>query len=152
MRWQGVRDATQAVLDALLDAIEVLQGTALLASDLEPKLFRRAFRITSPWGFRSRRADRSRVKLCGSAAEPLGDRDGRSALYLTEACPLYVRQRNRSRAEQPLSERAKKIEEYLSANGRVFLSGDSLLHPAAGAGYPGETCSMHYGSWCGVAR
>ena len=82
-RWQGVHVPRKG-LDALLDAIEVLQGTALLASDLEREIL--PARVA---GFEPNDLDALMAagEVVWTGVEQVGDRDGRIALYLTEALP-----------------------------------------------------------------
>ena len=67
---------------------------------------------------------------CGVA--PIGERDGRLALYLTDHLP-----RLRARAASgDLDARAKAIVAHLESEGASFFA---AVHEAAGAGVPGET-------------
>jgi ATP-dependent Lhr-like helicase len=129
-RWQGVVQPRRG-LDALLDAIENLQGAPLPASQLETEIL-----PTRIAGFKS--ADLDTLIAAGEVVwvgfEPLGERDGRVGLYLAERLatlwPVNVS------AKQDLSEREHKIVEYLKANGASFFQ---TLHEGVGGGYPGET-------------
>jgi ATP-dependent Lhr-like helicase len=67
---------------------------------------------------------------CG--IEPLGDRDGRLALYLTDHLPRL----RRPAVAADLSPREQAIVAHLSSEGASFFAG---LYDAAGAGFPGET-------------
>ena len=78
--WQGiVRRRTG--LDALLDAVEQLQGTPLPASELEREILPARVEGYEP-------SDLDRLLAAGEVVwlgvEPLGERDGRLALYLTD--------------------------------------------------------------------
>src|SRR5207249_3803767 len=64
--------------------------------------------------------------------EPVGDRDGRVALYMTDHLPRLWR----PPAAQALSAREEAIAAHLRAHGASFFAS---LHEAAGGGYPGET-------------
>ena len=69
--------------------------------------------------------------------EPLGDRDGRIALYLTDhlaqaAAAGRARRRAHRRADRPRN----AIVAYLHRNGASFFG---PLHEAAGGGFPQET-------------
>ncbi len=79
-RWQGVIQPRRG-LDALLDIVENLQGTPLAASLLESEIL--PARIS---GYKS--ADLDTLIAAGEVTwvglEPLGERDGRIALYLSE--------------------------------------------------------------------
>ena len=82
-RWQGVVQPRRG-LDALLDVIENLQGAPLPASILETEIL--PARIS---GYKS--ADLDTLIAAGEVTwvglEPLGERDGRLALYLSEKLP-----------------------------------------------------------------
>jgi ATP-dependent Lhr-like helicase len=126
--WQGV-SRPRLGLDALLDAIENLQGAPLPASILESEILSARVR-----GYNSADLDAltaaGEVTWCG--IEPLGDRDGRLALFLTD---------HMSRLWRPpevfeLSPRERSILSYLESEGASFFA---PIHEAAGGGYPGET-------------
>jgi ATP-dependent Lhr-like helicase len=82
-RWQGVTVPRRG-LDALLDTIEILQGAALPASDLEREILPARVLDYSPNDLDALMASGHVVWI---GREPLGDRDGRIALYLAEALP-----------------------------------------------------------------
>jgi ATP-dependent Lhr-like helicase len=126
--WQGVA-RPRLGLDALLDAIENLQGAPLPASIFESEIL--AARVQ---GYNLADLDAltaaGEVTWCG--LEPLGDRDGRLALYLTDSLPRLWRR-------QPLAELSRRehaIVAYLESEGASFFG---PLHEACGDGYPGET-------------
>jgi ATP-dependent Lhr-like helicase len=129
-RWQGVVQPRRG-LDALLDAIENLQGAPLPASLLETEIL--PARIA---GYKS--ADLDTLIAAGEVVwvglEPLGERDGRVGLYLAERLPLLWPVRSAS--GEPLSEREQQIVEWLRARGASFFQD---LHDGVGGGYPGET-------------
>ncbi len=79
-RWQGVVQPRRG-LDALLDVIENLQGAPLAASILETEIL-----PARVMGYRS--ADLDTLIAAGEVVwvgfEPLGERDGRVGLYLSE--------------------------------------------------------------------
>jgi ATP-dependent helicase Lhr and Lhr-like helicase len=134
-RWQGVATRRRG-LDALLDAVENLQGAALLVSELEREIF--PARIAD---YRS--ADLDAVMAAGEVVwvgfEQVGDRDGRISLYLTESLPALLPpaeiQTPYSGEAPQLSEKAEKILEVLRKQGASFFAG---IHNALGGGYPGE--------------
>jgi ATP-dependent Lhr-like helicase len=64
--------------------------------------------------------------------EPIGDRDGRVALYLTD----HVSRLWRPPAAAELGERERAIVGHLETHGASFFA---AVHEAAGGGYPGET-------------
>jgi len=131
--WQGIlmpRRGIHAHLDALLDAIENLQGTPLPASLLESAILPARVANYSP-------ADLDTLIAAGEVAwagiEPLGERDGRIALFLADKLPLLVQ--SRSLAE-PLTEREERLLAALESAGASFFD---PLHQAVGGGYPGES-------------
>jgi ATP-dependent Lhr-like helicase len=131
--WQGVlapRRTGTAHLDALLDAIESLQGAPLPASLLESSIL--PARIAD---FTSAGLDTliAAGEVAWAGVEPIGERDGRIALFLADKLPLLAQQRPLA---EPLTEREEKLLAVLESTGASFF--DSL-HEAAGAGYPGET-------------
>jgi ATP-dependent helicase Lhr and Lhr-like helicase len=130
-RWQGVHVPRKG-LDALLDAIEVLQGTALLASDLEREILPARVSDYKP-------ADLDALMAAGevvwTGVEQVGDRDGRVALYLTEALPLLAPPAEIAAQREAPSELANKIIEFLSANGASFFP---EVRAACGGGFPGD--------------
>ena len=116
--------------DALLDAIEQLQGAPLPASVLETEILPARLDVYDP-------ADLDAVTAAGEivwvGVEPLGDRDGRVALYLADQLPRLLPPPT---ARPDLSERESAIVEELRARGASFFG---PLHDAVGGGYPGET-------------
>ncbi len=131
--WQGVlapRRTGTAHLDALLDAIESLQGAPLPASLLETSIL--PARIAD---FTSAGLDTliAAGEVSWAGVEPIGERDGRIALFLADKLPLLAQQRP---LVDPLNEREEKLLAVLESTGASFF--DSL-HEAAGSGYPGET-------------
>ena len=126
--WQGVV-RRRLGLDALLDTIENLQGAPLPASIFESEILAARIEGYNPADLDALTAG-GEIVWCG--VEPLGERDGRIALYLTDHFA-------RLRREQPpadLSPRARQIVAHLTGNGASFFAD---LHHAAGDGYPGET-------------
>ncbi len=83
-RWQGVVQPRRG-LDALLDIVENLQGASLPASLLETEILPARLSGYKP-------ADLDTLIAAGEVTwvglEPLGERDGRVALYLAEKVPL----------------------------------------------------------------
>ena len=131
--WQGLlaprRDGT-AHLDALLDAIESLQGAPLPASLLESSILPARIADYAPAGLDTLIAA---GEVAWAGVEPIGERDGRIALFLADKLPLLAQQRP---LVEPLTEREEKLLAVLESTGASFF--DSL-HEAAGGGYPGET-------------
>jgi ATP-dependent helicase Lhr and Lhr-like helicase len=129
VRWHGVAERRHGV-DALLDVVEQLQGAPMAASLLEREIL--PARIE---GYRP--ADLDLVSAAGEVVwvgvEPLGERDGRVALYLTDHLAELL-----PPAPKPsdLGERAGRIVEHLRREGASFFA---AIHAACGGGYPGET-------------
>ena len=126
--WQGVV-RRRAGLDALLDAIEGLQGAPLIASILETEILPARVEGYQP-------SDLDALTTSGEVVwgglEPLGEHDGRLALYLTD----HVAKLRPERTVHALPERERAIVEHLERNGASFFA---ALHEAAGGGYPGDT-------------
>jgi ATP-dependent Lhr-like helicase len=126
--WQGV-SRPRVGLDALLDAIENLQGTPLPASIFETEILAARVQGYNPADLDALTAA-GEVMWCG--LEPLGDRDGRLALYLTD----HFSRLRRAAPPADLLPRERAIVEHLESEGASFFA---TLHLAAGEGYPGET-------------
>jgi ATP-dependent Lhr-like helicase len=134
--WQGVsRPRRGARLDAVLDVVELLQGAPLAASVLEREILPARVEEYEP-------SDLDALMAAGeivwAGVDPLGERDGRIALYLADHLPKLWSPREtptgRQRGNLPTRERA--ILAHLEANGASFFA---ALHEAAGGGYPAET-------------
>ncbi len=126
--WQGV-SRPRLGLDALLDAVENLQGAPLPASILESEILAARVQGYNPADLDALTAA-GEITWCG--VEPLGDRDGRLALFLTDSL-------SRLRRRQPppeLSPRERDILAHLESEGASFFA---ALHEACGGGYPAET-------------
>ena len=119
--WQGVSKKRRG-LDALLEVIESLQGFPMAASIFESEIL--AARIED-----YRPSDLDTLSAAGeivwTGVEPLGERDGRIALYLTDHLPLLRR---------PAEEVDSAILEYLRTQGASFFA---QLQASVG-GFPGE--------------
>ncbi|HXJ92962.1 MAG TPA: DEAD/DEAH box helicase [Terriglobia bacterium] len=142
--WQGIVKP-RAGLDALLDAVESLEGAPLVASVLESEVLPARVR-----GYRADDLDAllaaGEVVWCG--VEALGDRDGRVALYLADHLAALWKSRAGTsdsglgaRDEAESAELRPKLRthlvlEFLRENGASFFP---AIHAAAGGGYPGET-------------
>ena len=72
-------------------------------------------------------------EVAWAGVEPLGERDGRIALFLADKLPLLAQRRP---LVEPLTEREAKLVAALESTGASFFD---PLHQAAGGGYPGET-------------
>jgi ATP-dependent Lhr-like helicase len=125
--WHGVTRPRRG-LDALLDVVEHLQGLPLVASSLERELLAARVEDYEP-------ASLDRLIAAGEVVwvgvEPLGERDGRIALYLTDHFRLLWPLSRTAAAEGPLESR---VLEYLGTHGASFFSAISTSL----GGYPGE--------------
>jgi len=131
--WQGLltpRRSGHGNLDGLLDAIESLQGAPLPASLLESAIFPARIAEYAPAGLDTLIAA---GEVAWTGVEPIGERDGRIALFLADKLPLLMQQRP---LVEPLTEREEKLLAVLESAGASFFD---ALHQAAGGGYPGET-------------
>jgi len=131
--WQGLlapRRSATAHLDALLDAIESLQGAPLPASLLETSILPARIANYSSAGLDTLIAA---GEVAWAGVEPLGERDGRIALFLADKLPLLAQQRS---LVEPLTEREEKLLAVLESTGASFFD---PLHQAVGGGYPGES-------------
>ena len=148
--WQGIVKRRGGA-DALLDAIEQLQGAPLPASILETEILPARIDVYDP-------ADLDAVAAAGevvwAGVEPLGERDGRVALYLADHLPRLL-----PPAEAPLKRGPTKdgdtgvsrapLQRGLDLSGREAAILDCLrargasffgpLHEAVGGGYPAQT-------------
>jgi ATP-dependent Lhr-like helicase len=145
-RWQGVVQPRRG-LDALLDVIENLQSAPLPASILETEILPARLVGYKP-------ADLDTLIAAGEVVwvgmDPIGERDGRIALYLAERLfalwPIVPPQstervlRDDEGDVIPVSpaevSKETEIVEYLKTHGASFFQG---LHDGMGGGYPGET-------------
>ncbi|HWF84953.1 MAG TPA: DEAD/DEAH box helicase, partial [Vicinamibacterales bacterium] len=174
--WQGIVKKRRGP-DALLDAIEQLQGAPMPASLLETEILPARIDGYDP-------ADLDAVTAAGEivwvGVEPLGERDGRIALYLADQLQRLLppetdarraggseRTRATSGARRPgpadpassgesetalppleLSDRESKIVDCLRTRGASFFG---PLHESVGGGYPAETVNAIWNLvWRGV--
>jgi len=130
--WQGLLAPrrTHTNLDALLDTIENLQGAPLPASLLESSMLPARIADYQPSGLDTLIAA---GEVAWAGVEPIGERDGRIALFLADKLPLLALQRP---IIDPLTEREEKLLAVLESTGASFFD---PLHQALGGGYPGET-------------
>ena len=142
--WQGVlaprrRDAH---LDALLDAIENLQGAPLPASLLECAIL--PARIAD---LRSAGLDTliAAGEVAWAGVEPMGERDGRIALFLADKLPLLAQQRPLS--VEPLTEREEKTAR--GAGIRRARASSIRCTRRRAAAIPARR-SKRSGAWCGA--
>jgi ATP-dependent helicase Lhr and Lhr-like helicase len=137
-RWQGVTKKRPG-LDALLEVIESLQGFPMAASIFESEIL--AARIDD---YRSSDLDTLSAagEIVWTGVEPLGERDGRIAVYLTDHLPLL---RDPARGVEPPQDAGSLTasgEELLESRILEQLSrqGASFFHQiqAAIGGFPGD--------------
>ena len=128
--WQGLLTPRRG-MDALLDVIETLQGAA--ATRIAHR--NQAFCLQRIAGYSS--ADLDTLIAAGEVAwagvEPLGERDGRIALFLADKMGLLALPRPNS---EPLSDRENLLLSGLRSSGASFFT---QLHESVGGGYPGES-------------
>jgi len=126
--WHGVARKRRG-LDALLDSIEQLQGAPLVASALERDVLPARIEEYDA-------ADLDRLIAAGEVTwaglEPLGERDGRLALFLTDHLRLLW---PAARASEATTDVERRVLDYLAAEGASFFA---PLHSAIGGGYPGD--------------
>ncbi|HYC59738.1 MAG TPA: DEAD/DEAH box helicase [Thermoanaerobaculia bacterium] len=119
--WQGVTKKRRG-LDALLEVVESLQGFPMAASIFESEILGARIADYKP-------SDLDTLSAAGEivwvGVEPLGERDGRIALYLTDNLPLL---------HVPQETVESAIVDYLRANGASFFH---QLQIAVG-GFPNE--------------
>ena len=127
--WHGIGSPRRG-MEALLDAIEQLQGAAVPASVLEREVLPSRVADYTP-------AMLDMLMSAGEVAwigtEPLGERDGRVALYLTDH---LSRLRPPLPTAPPLDGRTADIVEYLREHGASFFA---AIHEGTGGGFPTET-------------
>ncbi|MBE2248141.1 MAG: DEAD/DEAH box helicase [Myxococcus sp.] len=130
LSWQGV-SSKRTGPDALLDCVEKLQGLPLPASMLEREVLSARLAQYLP-------SDLDALAAAGEVVwvgvEPLGERDGKVALYLTDHLPSLYRAPTVDVAALP--ERERRLFEHLTAHGASFFP---ALQQAAGGGFPQET-------------
>jgi ATP-dependent Lhr-like helicase len=123
--WQGVASppATRPGPDALLDVIEQIQGAALPASTLEADVL--PARLP---GYRPQDLDAlcAAGEVVWAGVAPLGERDGRVALYLTDHLPLL----HAPAPERPSGAAHDALREHLTRRGASFFA--ELLAAAGG--------------------
>jgi len=125
--WQGVTRKRRG-LDALLEVIETLQGFSMAASIFESEIL--AARIAD---YKS--SDLDTLSAAGEIVwvglEPLGERDGRIALYLTDHLPLL---HHRDGDASSVDNGSAQLIEHLRTHGASFFN---VIQGAVG-GFPGD--------------
>lgn len=144
-RWQGVATPSRKGQEALLDAIEILQGTDLVVSELEREILPARVRNYQP-------GDLDALLTAGHVVwvgrEPLGRRDGRVALYLIETIGHLLLPNATSTLPEGISERAGLIFNFLDQHGASF---QQIIHQATGGGFPNDTTEALWElAWAGL--
>ncbi len=143
-RWQGVTAQRRGV-EALIDAIEVLQGAELIVSDLETAILPARVADYRPQDLDSLLAS-DEVVWVGKGR--IGERDGRVSLYLAESFPRLIEIAKDDADEPKFSERARAILEFLKRQGASFLA---TIHPVTGGGFIGDTVEALWElAWAGL--
>jgi ATP-dependent Lhr-like helicase len=132
VQWHGLARPRHG-LDGLLDAIEQLQGVPIAASVLESEVLSARVHNYAP-------AMLDTLLGAGEVAwvgvEPLGERDGRVALYLTDhLSTLLPPDVVAGRRNEGLTGRDAEIVAQLTKQGALFFN---QLHDAIGGGFPQE--------------
>jgi ATP-dependent Lhr-like helicase len=118
----------------LLDSIESLQGAPLPASLVETAILPARIAEYAPAGLDTLIAA---GEVAWAGIEPIGERDGRIALFLADKLPLLLQPRPLTLPNtEPLAGREEKLLSVLESSGASFFD---PLHQAVGGGYPGET-------------
>ncbi len=147
--WHGCLHRRRG-LDAVLDAVDQLQGAPLPASLIEREIL--PARVL---GYQASDLDTligaGEVTWCG--VEPIGETDGRIALYLSDKfielhTPAVVVKTQLNQLQNSLEARQKQILELLATRGAMFFS---TLHESLGGGFPGETLDALWSLvWAGL--
>lgn len=114
--WQGLRQK-RGGLDAVMDAVEKLQGAPLPASLVETEIFPARVDNYLPGDLDALAAA---GELVWVGLSPLGPRDGRVALYLTDALPRLHRAPTVD--EEALSPRERAVLMHLRGAGASFFA------------------------------
>jgi ATP-dependent Lhr-like helicase len=126
--WQGVvtgEGAPRSGSDALLDVVEQLQGATIPASVLESDVLPARLPDYRPQDLDALCAA---GEVVWTGVAPLGERDGRLALYLADDLPLL---RPATGAQAPAGELHQRIREVLARGGASFFG---EIHAALGGG------------------
>jgi ATP-dependent Lhr-like helicase len=127
--WHGIGSGRRG-LEALLDAIEQLQGAAIPASVLENEVLPARVDDYTPAMLDTLM---SAGEVVWVGVEPLGERDGRVALYLTD----HVARLRPPFAPTPeLEGRPADTMDYLREHGASFFA---AIHDGTGGGFPNES-------------
>ena len=142
--WHGLSRKGKGA-DALLDAVERLQGLPLPASILETEILPARVDRYSP-------SDLDALMAAGEVmwvgVESMGERDGRIALYLTDHYSQLWRPEDAVSPQSPLTQTESQIVEYLRLKGASFFH---ALHQTLGGGFPGDAKDALWGLvWKGL--
>ncbi|MDH4063108.1 MAG: DEAD/DEAH box helicase [Acidobacteriota bacterium] len=131
LSWHGLGRKRRG-LDGLLDVVEQLQGAPLVASVLERHVL--PARVD---GYEPSLLDTliSAGEVTWMGVEPLGERDGRIAMYLTDQARALLPPRTAGQ-DHALLEREARIVSWLAGHGASFFG---PLHEAVGGGFPHDT-------------
>jgi ATP-dependent helicase Lhr and Lhr-like helicase len=140
--WHGCLHRRKG-MDAILDAVEQLQGAPLPASRIERDIL--PARVQ---GYQSGDLDTligaGEIVWCG--VEAIGETDGRIGLYLADKMPELrppaAAHERPNQPPNPLEEKQRQILELLTTRGAMFFV---TLHDALGGGFPGETLDALWG-------
>jgi ATP-dependent Lhr-like helicase len=127
--WHGIGSKRRG-LEALLDAIEQLQGAAVPASVLERDILPVRVDDYSPAMLDTLMAAGEVVWV---GVERLGEKDGRIALYLTDH---VTRLRPPVATPPKLEGRVKAVRDYLASQGASFFA---AIREGTGGGFPTDT-------------
>jgi ATP-dependent Lhr-like helicase len=133
VQWHGLSRARHG-LDGLLDVIEQLQGVPIAASVLETEVL-----PARVHGYGPAMLDTllSAGEVVWVGVEPLGERDGRVALYLTDQiAALLPPDVIAAKRGAGLAGREASTVAHLARHGASFFG---AIHDAAGGGFPQET-------------
>jgi ATP-dependent Lhr-like helicase len=131
-RWQQVLPGERRRgLDAVLDAVERLQGVALPASALEREILPARVEGYLP-GDLDDLAAAGEIVWVGISS--LGGHDGRVALFLTDRFPLLHTPIDPARVT--LDPREREVLEFLQRSGASFFA---TIHDGVGGGFPQST-------------
>jgi ATP-dependent Lhr-like helicase len=126
--WHGI-GSNRRGLEAVLDAIEQLQGAAIPASVLEREILPARVADYEPAMLDTLMAA---GEVVWTGMEPIGDRDGRVSLYLTD----HAARLRPPGAAPEVEGRAVDVLAYLREHGASFFA---AIHQGTGQGFPQET-------------
>ena len=141
--WQGVLQKRRG-LDALLDTIDSLQGSPLPASLLETAILPSRLNNYQPGDLDTLIAA-GEVVWCG--LDPLGEHDGRVALYLSDRIKTLLPPSRPIAADTPVTTREQSLLDQFTRGGAAFSR--NCMMPSAEV-FPARR-SMPCGPWSGVA-